>query len=213
MIFWGAGGHAKVVMEAADLRPEDGTITVIDDDRTKSGSTFLGYPVHQTSEMTALCDAGRSRFVICLGDNKTRAMRFQAAIAWGLNAATVIARSAVISQSAVVGDGSVVLPRAVINAGAVIGQNCIVNTACVIEHDCRIGDHAHISPGVMLGGAVEVGAFAHIGLNATVLPGCTIGEGSVVGAGAVVLGSVMPGATVVGVPAKPIKVGSAVGRN
>ncbi len=55
-----------------------------------------------------------------------------------------------------------------------------------------------------MGGNVYVGEGAHIGIGASVKPGVKIGKWSVVRAGAVVVNDVPKGATVVGVPAKPI---------
>jgi acetyltransferase-like isoleucine patch superfamily enzyme len=44
-----------------------------------------------------------------------------------------------------------------------------------------------------------------IGVGAIILPGVTIGKGAQVGAGAVVTKDVPPGATVIGVPARPLE--------
>ena len=49
-----------------------------------------------------------------------------------------------------------------------------------------------------------VKAGASIGSGAVILCGLTIGAGARIGAGAVVTGDVAPGATVVGVPARPL---------
>jgi acetyltransferase-like isoleucine patch superfamily enzyme len=48
---------------------------------------------------------------------------------------------------------------------------------------------------------------ASIGSGAVIMCGVTIGEGSRVGAGAVVVADVHPGATVAGVPARPLEAG------
>lgn len=47
---------------------------------------------------------------------------------------------------------------------------------------------------------------AYVGANSTVLAGCTVGEQAIVGAGAVVTRDVPSGTTVVGVPAKAMRV-------
>lgn len=52
--------------------------------------------------------------------------------------------------------------------------------------------------------STTIGAGSYIGANATILPGCDIGPRGVVGAGAVVTKPVPEGASVVGVPARPL---------
>ncbi len=54
-------------------------------------------------------------------------------------------------------------------------------------------------------GEVVVGDRAMIGAKAVVLPGVRIGEGAQVGANSLVTEDVPPGATVVGVPARPVE--------
>jgi acetyltransferase-like isoleucine patch superfamily enzyme len=75
-----------------------------------------------------------------------------------------------------------------------------------VDHDCIIGDHAHIAPGVTLSGGVIVGERTHIGTGATVIQGIHIGESSLVGAGALILKDVPQSVTVMGVPAKVLKI-------
>ena len=60
-------------------------------------------------------------------------------------------------------------------------------------------------PGAMLAGRVRVGRGAFVGLGAKVIQCLNVGEGATVGAGAVVIRDVPEFATVVGVPARIIK--------
>jgi len=53
--------------------------------------------------------------------------------------------------------------------------------------------------------SIYVESHVSIGSGAVILPGISIGRGATVGAGAVVVCAVAPGATVVGVPARPIR--------
>jgi acetyltransferase-like isoleucine patch superfamily enzyme len=55
---------------------------------------------------------------------------------------------------------------------------------------------------VILSGQVTVEVGAFLGAGAVVLPGLRIGAGAVVAAGAVVTADVLPGQTVMGVPAR-----------
>jgi acetyltransferase EpsM len=100
----------------------------------------------------------------------------------------------------------VLIHQSVVQAGTVIGRHCIINTSASIDHDCVIEDFVHISPNATLSGNVRVGEGTHIGAGATIIQGITVGKWCTVGAGAVVIRDVPDYATVVGVPARVIKV-------
>lgn len=204
-MLWGAGGHGKVILDVARAMGGFKTISFIDDAFEGTDRRFCDCQVFGASRYLQLLKGkGCSQYLVSIGKNGMRAACFQRALEHGLLPATLVHPSAVISESARLEDGTVVMAKVVINAGAQIGKNCIVNTAVVVEHDCRIGDHVHLSPGVLLGGGVTVHSCAHVGIGAIALPGAEIGEGAIVGAGAVVLHSVPAGATVVGIPARPL---------
>jgi serine acetyltransferase len=102
--------------------------------------------------------------------------------------------------------GNVIYPGCRIGTGVKIGRHVHAQFNSVISHGCRIGDFVTICPGVVLSGEVTVEDDVFLGANSTVIHGgITIGKGATVGAGAVVIDDVPPGATVVGVPAKVIK--------
>lgn len=202
LVLWGASGHGKVVLDVGRSQGSFDSIVFIDDRYKELGSSFLLCPV--VGGLEALPSLRGCSFLISIGDNAQRERCYAAAVSQELAPATLVHRTAVIAPSAIVGCGTVVMPGAIVNAHAHIGDNCIVNTGAIIEHDCVIGDHVHISPRVALGGGVTVGKFAHVGIGAVVLPSVHIGDSAVVGAGSVVLKSVPPGATVAGVPSRPL---------
>lgn len=204
LLLWGAGGHAKVVL---DIARATGAFTDIGflDDAEKEESCFRGCLIlGSLSCWRSWSGTDPVHFAVSIGDNQTRANRYRAAVQEGLPAATLVHPSAILSPSATIGEGTVVMARAVIQADARVGRNCIINTGAIVEHDCVIGDHAHLAPGAVLGGSVRVGELALVGLGAKVLPGAEIGEGAVVGAGAVVLHEVPAYSTTAGVPARII---------
>lgn len=204
LIIWGAGGHGKVVLEAAQAMGMYSHIAFVDD-AIQEDPPFRGCSCLPASGLASLRERGYQYIIVAIGDNLVRAACYQRALETGYEGARVVHPSAVISPSARFGQGTVVMPRVVINADAEVGEDVILNTAVLVEHDCRIGSHAHLSPGVVLGGGVTVGRAAHLGLGAIALPGAVIGEDARVGAGAVVLEHAPAGATMAGVPAREVK--------
>lgn len=207
VVLIGAGGHARVVLDAARAAGFD-VVAAVDERADLHGSRIDDIlVVGGESALGRLAAEGAEGLILGVGSIEApsqRAALFERLADRGLALPPVWHPRAMISASAMVGDASVVFAGAVLNPHARVGRNVIVNTAAVVEHDCVVGDHVHISPGALLAGGVWVGAGTHIGIGAVVIQGIRIGAGVMVGAGAVVLRDVPDGARVAGVPARPI---------
>lgn len=204
VVLYGAGGHGRVVLDAAQ-RAGLSVALVLDDDKTREGNSWMNLPVHHAETwLNRLSHPDSQRIVIAIGDNRIRREKEQGLCARGLPLQRVLHPEAVIAQQAVLDDGCMVLAGVVVNPCARVGRNSILNSGCVVEHDCVIGHAAHVAPRAVLGGGVTVGDQALIGLGAVVLPGLVVGAGATVGAGAVVTRDVASGSTVVGNPARPV---------
>lgn len=202
----GAGGHAKVLIEALRLAGRYRVVGLLDARAEMQGQEVLGVRVlGGDSLLEQITEA--DHFLVSLAGVSGGGLRhrlYESALQLGWKPVQVIHPQALISKSACLGVGVQVLAGAIVNAEAVLGANVILNTAAVVEHDCQIGDSVHIATGARLCGGVRVGNRAHIGAGAVIRQGSTIGEDAVVAAGAVVVKPVAAGTVVAGVPARPL---------
>jgi len=207
IVILGAGGHAKVLIEAllADAAVIAG---IVDADPALGGMQLLGVPVLGGDELVETFPASEIMLANGIGSVGLPVRRrelFERFKNRGYRFAAVIHPSAVIASDVELGEGVQIMAGAVIQPGSRIGSNAVINTRASVDHDCRIGEHTHLAPGVTLSGAVTVGGTCHIGTGATVIQGIAIGSHSVIGAGALVLKNVPSSVTVVGVPARVVK--------
>jgi UDP-perosamine 4-acetyltransferase len=201
IIVIGAGGHAKVVIEA--LRAMGRTVTGLIAP-APVGTLVLGVPVLGNDSMLPRLRAeGIADAVLGVGDNRVRDALAEHLLALGFDLPPVLHPAAWISPSSVLGAGVVVLQQAAVSAETVFGRAALINSGAVVEHDSEIGGAAHVAPGCALAGHVRVGARTLVGIGSVVRPEIVIGSDAIVGAGSVVVFDVPAGATVMGCPARP----------
>lgn len=147
--------------------------------------------------------------IIAIGDNGIRRGLARHVEQTGLALMNAVHPSATLAHNATIGRNVVIAAGVVVCANCQIGDSVILNTGCIIDHQTMIGEGSHICPGVRIAGRVKVEPGVFIGIGATVIPNVTLGCEAIVGAGTVVLEDVLPMATVVGVPARPIKLAGA----
>jgi acetyltransferase EpsM len=193
----GSGGHASVIIDAAELSGFK-IEYLFDDDINKWDSHLENYIVKGP-----ISDSSSEYSIIAIGDNKIR--RNVCLKKSGTKWATIIHPSSIISKNVIIGEGTVIMAGVIIQSGAKIGKHCILNTGVCIDHDCILDDFVHISPKCGLAGSVFIGEGTSVGIGSSIIPNVSIGKWSVIGAGSVVITDLPDYCTAIGVPSKAIK--------
>lgn len=201
---FGAGGHAKVVIDAIMQQKVHQIAFVVDDAPSLKGENLYGYPVLGGKKDLLLQREEISSGIVAIGCNRTRTAVASWLVENGFKLVTAVHPFTQLAGGVTIGAGTVVMAGVVINSDSHIGTNAIINTRASIDHDCMIGDGAHIAPGSTLCGTVRIGDETLVGAGATVIPNIVVGRNAMVGAGSTVVRDVPDGMTVVGNPARSI---------
>ena len=200
LLIVGAGGHAKVVIEAARAAGF-APVAVVD---PQARGDVLGVPVRGTDEDVAILWASGEfdAAAVAIGDNQLRLRLAGTLRRIGCSTPAIVHPRATVSPTAEIYDGVVVMAHAVVNACARIGRDSIVNTAAIVEHDCALGEAVHAAPRSVMGGSCSFGSLTLFGIGAVARPGVKVGSRVVIGAGATVVSDIPDGWVVAGTPAR-----------
>jgi sugar O-acyltransferase (sialic acid O-acetyltransferase NeuD family) len=206
----GAGGFAREVLEIFDACREGGQNYevlgyIVETKYGAPGTLINGKPIlgdfdwfsKNASEVKAVCG---------VGDPELRKRLIARASECGVKFGNIIHPSAILSKHVTMGEGIVIAGGSILTVQIRLGNHVHVNLDCTIGHDCIFDNFATLAPGVHVSGFVNLGEGCYIGTGANIIDRINLGEWSVVGAGSVVTKNVPSYSTVVGVPAKVIKI-------
>jgi sugar O-acyltransferase (sialic acid O-acetyltransferase NeuD family) len=197
LLIFGAGGHGRVVADAALAQGGWRTLRGTDRDPARcTGELLPGVPLHRVEAATA--DAVH----IAIGQ---AAAREREAAAATLPLATIVHPRAWVSPFATVEAGTFVAAQAVLAPGAAVGRCVIVNHGAVVDHDAQVGDFSHVAPHAALGGHARIGRRVLLGAGAKVLSHVRVADDVVIGANAVVHADITEAGVYAGVPARRIR--------
>ncbi|GGY76431.1 acetyltransferase [Marinobacter zhanjiangensis] len=193
-ILIGAGGHARVVQDLAELC--GATILGVCDPKFqgKSGQLWHGLKVLGDDEYLSGVNPEEVLLLNGIGmlpGDRVRKVVFQRLTGMGFCFPALVHPFAWLSHHASIGDGAQVMAGAVVQAGASIGINTIVNTRSSVDHDSRVGDHCHLAPGATLCGNVRIGEGSFIGAGATITQVVTVAPETFIKAGSLTTSGVL----------------------
>lgn len=212
IIFWGAGGHARVLNEFVGVLGY--RLVALFDNNTVAKSPFPGVPVlygwDSFTQWRHGQDGGVLYGLVAIGGHHgaVRLSLQDRLQEHGVDPVVVIHPTAYIARredgqaGASIGKGTQILAGSIVGIDATIGRGCIINTRASVDHECILEDGVHLAPAVTLAGGVTVGMNTVIGAAAVVLPQVHVGRNAFVGSGAVVTRNVPDGKVVYGNPAR-----------
>lgn len=204
LVVLGAGGHAKMVIEAARSGSWYEPLVCLSATQVDV-QHLLGVRIEvETPERLEQLRRAGYWAIVAIGENRIRRKLQSSLEQRGWPIATVISGTAWCSPSASIEPGTVLMPLSAVGAEARVGRGGIINTSASIDHDCLLSDFVHIAPGSHLAGNVTVANEVFCGVGVSVIPERTIGARTIVGAGAVVVSDIPNDSVWVGCPARPM---------
>ncbi len=199
LLIFGAGGHGRVLVDAALVAQHWKLIVVSDRQLPENQNELLpGIRLLAADDALKLDPSVH----IAIGNNQ---FRQKEAAAWGyVRLVSVIHPAAVVSVFSSVQAGCFVAASAIVGPLALLGMGVIVNHGAVVDHDVEVGAFSHIAPNASLGGHVKLGQRVLIGSGAVVLPFIVIADDVTVGAGSVVTSDLLESGSYAGIPARKI---------
>jgi sugar O-acyltransferase (sialic acid O-acetyltransferase NeuD family) len=199
LVIVGAGGHGRVVADAALAMHRWDRIVATDRDPARCvGELVPGVPLLAFDEAVPLA----AQVHVAIGSVEGRQREARLVLD---RLASVIHPQASVSAASMLAAGCFVAAQAVVGPGARVGLCVIVNHGAVVDHDVQVGDFSHVAPLSALGGESAVGSGVLVGTGAVLLPQRRVCDGAVLGAGAVVRSDIAEAGVYAGVPAQRVR--------
>lgn len=208
IVLYGAGGFGReVALILSGLKDKYELIGFVDDGlQYEKGIDIAGVPFLGGREWVLEHKDEDLYFNCCIGNPAVKSRIQEELTKMGLRFESIIAKNVFIPNSSVIGPGCVIYSNVGISVDCKIGAGVLLNDGVTVGHDAEIGDYTTIMPGTGISGACKIGSNVRIGGHAFIIPGKKVGDFSTIAAGSVVFSNVKEGTTVLGNPAKRMRV-------
>lgn len=167
VVIIGAGGHGRVVIDAALSDSNLEVIGFLDDGDIED---ILGVP--KIGKISDIENLKGYKFHIAIGNNN---FRKELSEKIGVeNLISIIHQNAYIGRGIKIGKGCYIGANSVINSKSILGDSVIINTGSIVEHDCVLKDYSHLSYRVLLGSGVTIKEGIYIDMGEIVKRGITV---------------------------------------
>ena len=208
IVIIGAGGVGRetslIIQKINELEPTWNLIGFIDDNVNNWGKVINGYSV--IGGIDSLEVLPSDTYIIIAIANYEIKRKIVNRINDKFKFATIIHPRVWIHDYINVGEGTIIYEGVILTTNIEIGNHVIISPKCGVGHDSVIKDYVSLLWNVNVSGNDIIEEGVMMGSGSTIIQGKKIGKASIVGAGAVVIEDVDIYSTVVGVPAKVIKV-------
>ncbi|MEG1256976.1 NeuD/PglB/VioB family sugar acetyltransferase [Clostridium sp.] len=184
LLIVGAGGHGRVVAEAAELMGLWENIGFLDD-RIDTNMVLNHRIIGKLNDYERFADQ-YDYAIICIGDNEKRLELIEKVLKAGYKVPVIIHPKSSVSKYSFIKEGTVILAGAVVNTNASIGRGCIVNINSCIDHDSTLEHGVHICSGAVVRSMCSIGRLSYIRAGACIKAGSVLQEGFVLKDGMVI---------------------------
>ena len=208
IVIIGAGGVGRevslIIQQINELEQTWNLLGFIDDNTDNWGKVINGYSV--IGGIDSLEFLSNDTYIVIAIANYEVKKKIVNKVNNKFKFATIVHPRVWLHDYMTLGEGTIIYEGAILTTNIKVGNHVIISPKCGIGHDSIIKDYVSLLWNVNVSGNDIIEEGVMMGSASTVIQGKRIGKGSTVGAGAVVIDNIDSYSTVVGVPAKVIKV-------